>query len=292
MGRTSETRCQPAKQGVSALPDLPVGVSTSEMMRIALEMAGMSQVPPDSMVYVQGSGITRVLCGIDMGVSELELARRLGYDCVLAHHPDPAVLSFPHMVDRFVPLMVEAGVPLAEAEDAVRRIKEPLLLRYQAGNYDHAPSFARLLGMPYLNIHNPLDEIGRRRMQAAIDGAVGPEDPVSMVVEALLSIPEFERAPTRPVLAMGAPADKAGKVFVGHGAGTNGGYHVAQACFKHGVRTVVYLHCDYGNLTRLRSEGQGNLILAGHIAADAAGIEPYLKELELRGLDIGRVSGL
>ncbi|MDP2871037.1 MAG: hypothetical protein Q8P31_00615 [Bacillota bacterium] len=271
---------------------MPAGVSTDELMTIALEMAGMSEIPPDSAIHVPGTGISRLLCGIDMGAAELALAHSLGFDCVLAHHPQPAVLSFPDMVDRFVPLMVGAGVPEAEARDAVGRIKEPLVLRYQSGNYDHAPSFARLLALPYLNIHNPLDEIGRRRMQAAIDAAVRPDDPVGGVIEALLSIPEFGRAPTRPVLAMGSPSARAGRVLVAHGAGTNGGYAVAHSCFAHGVGTVVYLHCDYGNLTRLRSEAQGNLVLAGHIAADVAGIEPYLLELERRGIEIKRVSGL
>jgi hypothetical protein len=114
-------------------------------MRLALEMAGMTQIPPDSMVHVDGTGIKRILCGIDMGTAELGLARGMGFDCVLAHHPDPAVLTFPHMVDTFVSIMTGAGVPAAEAQEAVRRIKEPLLLRYQSGNYDHAPSFARLM---------------------------------------------------------------------------------------------------------------------------------------------------
>lgn len=267
-------------------------ISTEGLMAIALEMAGMSEIPPDSEIYVPGEGINKIICGIDMGVAELDLAHRLAYDCVLAHHPQPAVLTFPAMVQRHVALMTGAGVPLDVAEAAVGRIREPLTYRYLSGNYDHAPSFARLLGLPYLSIHNPLDEIGRRRMQEAVDAMVGPADPVSKVGEALLSIDEFAKAPTRPLVAMGDPAGPAGRVLVAHGAGTNGGYQVARACFDHGVGTVVYLHIDYANLSRLRSEGGGNLVLAGHIAADAAGIEPYLSELERRGLSVTRVSGL
>jgi hypothetical protein len=268
------------------------GVTTEELMGIALRMAGMSEVPPDSMIYVPGSGIRRVFCGIDMGVAELEAASRLGFDCVLAHHPQPAVLTFPRMVRRHAELMVAHGVPPEAAESAVAELEEALTLRYQAGNYDHAPSFARLLGLPYLNIHGPLDEIGRRRMQEAIDSLVGPNDPASRVLEALLSLPEFARAPTRPMLVTGGPDRPAGRVVVAHGAGTNGGYPVAKAYFEHGVETVVYLHCDYGNVVRLRSLGRGNLVLAGHIASDAAGIEPFLAELERRGLALTRVSGL
>lgn len=267
-------------------------MTTEEMMAIALEMAGMTEVPPDSTIHVPGDGIRKVLCGIDMGVAEIDIAHRLGYDCVLAHHPQPAVLTFPKMVERHISIMVGAGVPEDVAKQAVEQIREPLDWRYHSGNYDHAPSFARLLGMPYLNIHNPLDEIGRRRMQEAIDAMVRPEDPVARVLDALMTLPEFVAAPTRPLVALGSVDAPAGKVLVDHGAGTNGGYHVAKACFEHGVSTVVYLHCDFGNLTRLRAEGRGNLVIAGHIAADVAGIAPYLAELERRGLAITRVSAL
>lgn len=266
--------------------------TTEQLMGWALELAGMREIPPDSAIHVPGSGIRRILAGIDMGVAELHLASRLGYDCVLAHHPQPAVLTFPAMVNRHIDLMTAAGVPAEVAVTAVAAIREPLELRYQAGNYDHAPSFARLLDLPYLNIHNPLDEIGRRRMQEAVDAHVWPDAPLSAVGDALLTLPEFQQAPTRPLIAMGDPGSPSGRVVVVHGAGTNGGYHVARAYFAHGVNTLVYLHCDYGNLTRLRAEGRGNLVLAGHIAADVAGIEPYLQDLERRGLDVTRTSGL
>jgi putative NIF3 family GTP cyclohydrolase 1 type 2 len=261
-------------------------------MAIAMEMAGMTEMPPDCAIYVPGEGISRIICGIDMGVAELEVATRLGFDCVLAHHPQPAVLTFPAILERHIPLMVAAGVPADEAARAVAAIREPIALRHHSGNYDHAPSFARLLGMPYLNIHGPLDEIGRRRMQAAIDCHVRPDDPVSAVVDALMTIPEVRQAPTRPLIAVGDAGGRAGKVVVAHGAGTNGGYPVARAYFAHGVGTVIYLHCEQAGLQRLRAEGAGNLVLAGHIAADAAGIQPYLAELERRGLEITRVSGL
>lgn len=266
--------------------------TTAQLMQWALELAGMREIPPDSAIHVPGSGIRHILAGIDMGVAELHVASQLGYDCVLAHHPQPAVLTFPAMVSRHIDLMTEAGVPAEVAAAAAAALREPLELRYQAGNYDHAPSFARLLGLPYLNIHNPLDEIGRRRMQEAMDTHVRPDDPLSAVGDALLTIPEFQRAPTKPMIAMGDPHSPSGRVVVAHGAGTNGGYHVARAYFAHGVDTLVYLHCDYGNLAKLRAECRGNLVLAGHIAADVAGIEPYLQDLERRGLEVTRVSAL
>ena len=52
-----------------------------------------------------------------------------------------------------------------------------------------------------------------------------------------------------------APArDKTGRWALVVAAGTNGGYHVAKAYFDHGISTVIYLHVDYGDLTKMREE--------------------------------------
>ncbi|MHB9058500.1 MAG: Nif3-like dinuclear metal center hexameric protein [Bacillota bacterium] len=268
------------------------GVTTEELMQIALDLVKFGEVPGDSGVYVPGKGIRRILAAIDVDVAELRLAKDLGYDCFLAHHPNPATLSYPEVLDKQVDLMVKAGVAPAAAQKAVAALKEGAAFRYHSGNYDHLVSFARLLGLPFLNIHNPLDELGRRRMQAAIDGHLRADSKVSDVVAALLTIPEIAAAPTRPEVRVGAPDDRAGRVVVAHGAGTNGGYEVAKAYFEAGVDTVVYIHVDYGVAQRLRADGRGHLVVAGHIAADAAGIDPYLDALEAKGLEVTRLSGL
>lgn len=268
------------------------GVTTEELMRTALDMVGFREVPGDSGVYVPGQGIKRIMAAIDVGVAELRLAKDLGYDCFLAHHPNPATLTYPQVLDKHVALMVAAGVPPEAARKAVAALKEGAAFRYHSGNWDHLVSFARLLGLPFLNIHNPLDELGRRRMQAAIDSRLRPGSKVGDIVDALLSIPEIAAAPTRPEVRVGSSDDPAGRVVVAHGAGTNGGYEVARAYFEAGVGTVVYIHADYGVAQRLRADGRGHLVVAGHIAADAAGIDPYLDGLEEKGLEVTRLSGL
>jgi len=268
------------------------GVSTEELMRIALDMVGFADVPGDCGIYVPGRGIRRIMAAIDVDVAELRLAKDLGYDCFLAHHPNPATLSYPEVLDKHVDLMVAAGVAPDKARGAVASLKEGASFRYHAGNWDHLVSFAKLLGIPFLNIHNPLDELGRRRMQAAIDARLRPDSRVGDVVEALLTIPEIAAAPTRPEIRVGAEDEPAGRVVVVHGAGTNGGYEVARAYFEAGVGTVVYIHVDYGVAQRLRADGKGRLVVVGHIAADAVGIDPFLDRLEELGLEVTRLSGL
>jgi putative NIF3 family GTP cyclohydrolase 1 type 2 len=273
------------------------GLSTDELMQVALEMAGMSQLPADSAVHVPGDSLRRVLFGIDIGPAELLIARELGCDGVIAHHPagGSATLRFPEVLTRHVELMVEHGVPRDAAREAIKPLVFRSILRAQAANYDHAPSFARLLRMPFLNIHLPLDEIGRRLMVEAIErhlGQLGREPLVQDVIDALLTLPEFAEAPTRIMVPVGAVDRPARKVAVVHGAGTNGGAAVAKAYFSHGVSTVVYIHIAPEEVERLRAETDGNLIVAGHIAADLVGINRYVAELESRGLEVVRASGL
>jgi len=245
----------------------------------------------DSAIYVAGQGIRRVLVGIDMGTPELLLAKELGVDAVVAHHPQPAVLTYPQMLWRHADLMIGYGVPEDEARRAAGEIVERFEVRTHAGNYDHAPSAARLLGIPYMNVHNPLDEVGRRRMAEAVED-IGSESTVGDVVDALMGIEEFRAAPTSIEVRMGSASNRSGRVAVIHGAGSNGGYPVATACFRHGIGTVVYIHIDHGELQKLRAEEQGNLVVTGHIASDLVGINPFIEELERRGVEVVRMSGL
>jgi hypothetical protein len=270
------------------------GVSTEDLMQIAIDLAGQTRWPADSKIHVHGDNIKKILFGIDIGVAEILMGRELGVDCVMAHHPDPSVLTFPDVLDLHVDIMVRNGVPEDEAWEAVNTLKEASAFARHSANYDHAPSFARLLGMPFLNIHNPLDEIGRQLMQKAVDDYVNPDSSVSDVVAALKTVPEIGSAPTDVVVRLGDLRNRAGKTVVVHGAGTNGGATLARLYFKHGVDTVVYIHIAPSEMPRLRQEfphGK-NLVISGHIASDVAGINPYIKKLEDMGLEIIKVSGL
>lgn len=265
-------------------------MSTEEIMRLALRMSGFKSIPADSAIYVKGKGIKKILFGIDAGVPELLLAKQMDYDAVVAHHPQggSAVLNFHKVFERHIEQMVTAGVPREEAEQAVRRKRDSLEVENHTRNFDHQVSVARLLKMPYLNIHAPLDEIGRQRMMKRVKQATDgkPNATVSDVVASLLMLPEFKRAQTKIVIRLGTGSSKAGKVVVSHAAGTNGGYEVARAYFKHGVGTLIYIHISSSDLDRLRADGVGNLIVTGHIASDSVGINPFLAELENKGIDV------
>lgn len=275
----------------------PRGLSTSQIMGLALEMAGMTRVPGDSAVYVEGANLTRVLFGIDIEAGELMLARGLGCDGVIAHHPagGAARLNFPEVLTRQVELMVDHGVPVEVARDAIQPALTRSVLMAQTANFDRVPSAARLIGMPFLNVHLPLDELGRRIMVRALDqhlARIDHEPLVQDAIDALRTIPELDQAPTRMMVPVGAIDHPLGRVAVVHGAGTNGGAAVARAYFAAGIGTVVYIHVAPDQAEILRQEGRGNLIVTGHIASDLIGINPFVAALEQHGVEVIRASGL
>ncbi len=271
-------------------------MNTEDLMNLSLRLAGLSEVPEDSAIHISGDNLKKILLGIDAGAAELLLARNLGCDAVIAHHPPggTAAINFHEVFKRHIKQMTDAGVPVAEAERAVKKKLEDLEADAHARNYSHAVDVARMLKMPYMNIHTPLDEIGRRVMAEQINRKTQNDSTVDDVVSALSELPEFENATTKIKARVGKPENPAGRVAVSHGAGTNGGYEVAKTYFRYGIGTVIYIHIGLGDLERLRADGMGNLIITGHIASDSVGINPFIKELRRNGIDvttIGVISG-
>ena len=275
-------------------------MTTQEIMELALEMAGFTSVPPDSAIYVPGMEIRKVLFGIDIDTAELMLARELKCDAVISHHPHGAMINWYlpeawRVYATHLTLLKQHGIPEDEAVAAV----EPGLLRWslecQGSNYDRTVSIARLLNIPFMNIHQPLDEIGRRIIQAKIDETIaeyGPRTRVQDLVDSLATIPELARAKTEIRVMVGDPQAKVGKAVMVHGALTNGGYEVAATYFRHGIDTIVYIHAAPDVVARLRKEHHGNLIVTGHIASDAVGIMPFIAALRARGLEVIPINGL
>lgn len=270
-------------------------VTTERLMQLALDLVGWHETPPDSAIYYPGSRISHVLMGIDVGAGELFMARQLGYHAVIAHHPAGFTGPTWEVYRYHVTQMLAAGVPKEQAEAAVAGRVRDLQARAQMQNYDHVSSVAKMLEMPFLNIHAPLDELGRRIMQQTIDARLAqqPGATVRDVRDALLELPAYRASKTAMLTALGDWDAPAGRVAVSHGAYTNGGYHVARAYFLNGVNTVCCIHFPPEDAQKLANEGiKGNLLVMGHIGGDSVGILPYVARLRQEGLEVQTYSGI
>ncbi|MEO9295115.1 MAG: Nif3-like dinuclear metal center hexameric protein [Nitrososphaera sp.] len=271
-----------------------MGVDTEQIMKVGLDLAGWKKMPADSMVHVRGRDIRKVMIAVDVGTAELLMAKSLGCDAVIAHHPiGVAAVNFYKVFGRHVDYLVEHGVPRNVAKKAVGRLIERVETRTHADIYDDVVGAARALKMPLVNIHQPCDEYMRRTIFEKIQS--GRTKYVSDIIRSVSQISEFRHAATKVRVRYGSEKNMAGHWALVIAAGTNGGYSVAKAYFEHGVDTVIYLHVDYGDLTKMREENlKGNLVVLGHLAGDSLGLNALADRLEEIGVEcirIGLIAG-
>ncbi|HET7404536.1 MAG TPA: hypothetical protein VFJ63_00295, partial [Candidatus Bathyarchaeia archaeon] len=232
-------------------------------------------------IHVKGRRLRKVLVAIDVGVGELLLAKNLGCDGVIAHHPagGTARLRGFEVFMRHIDQMKAAGVPVDVAREAVRDKYRQLDISRHPENYDQTTSTAKKLGLPLVTIHSPCDEMGRRMIVNAIKG-LDENTTVAELVSRIGKFPEFKNAETKIEIRLGSARSKTGKVVISHACYTNGGYEIARAYYQNGIGTVSYIHISEPDLTKLAAEKHGNMIVLGHIASDWLGINRLLKELE------------
>lgn len=270
-------------------------MNTERLMTLALEMAGLTEIPGDSAIYHSGEDIKKVMLGIDIRAPEVKIAADMGFDAAISHHPTggQARLQFYKALYRHVDQLTAAGVPLNTGQAIIDDLAEEHGVMAAMSNYDHDPSVARLLDMPYMN-NTPLDEIGRRRLQTAADELPATDTVADLISHFLASFGEFRNAETEIELRMGKLDNAIGKVVMSHAAGTNGGYPVAKAYFDHGVDTVIYIHCRPSDSKKLIEEfgDRVNLIVTGHIVSDSIGINPYIDRLREEGIEVTTLSGI
>lgn len=271
-------------------------MNTREIMEVALKLAGLEEAPVDSIITVEGENIEKVLFGVDMDTAELMLARDLGYDLVISHHPkaDEAVVNFHEVMDIQIKKMMSFGIPINKAQKALKAKQNSVEIGHHVMNYDRSGSAAKLLNMPYMNIHLPADLIGERYVQSYLNDKFEDKAFARLedIIEALSSLEVYKRAKTKPVIRCGGPKDYAGKIAVLYAGGTNGGEDVYKAYFEAGVGTIIAMHAPENVINAVKAQNIGNIIVAGHMASDTIGIEIIIKALEQKGLNITPLSGV
>lgn len=271
-------------------------MNTKEILDLALTMAGMTEVPGDTGILVEGENIKKVVIGVDMGTAEILLAKQLGADLVIGHHPVGGVTrsNFTDVMKRQYDKMVEAGIPINRAQKALAKKIGQVERTGHAGNYDQAWSAARLLKMPFMGIHSPTDVLAERAVEEHLARHLKdkPRATLQDILDALNELPEYQKTLSKPVIRVGSAGDFAGKPLVIMAGGTNGGVDVIKAYFEAGIGTTISMHMPEDVITAVKEQNIGNVIVAGHMASDSIGLNLFIKALEERGLEVIRMSGV
>ena len=251
----------------------------------------------DSRIYHirEDKEIKKILVGIDITIEELLLAKELkDIDLVIAHHPVGKGLAFlSDVMELQCDVLNYYGVPINVAEKLMRIRIEEVSRGVHPINHQRVVDGARLLGVNFMNIHTPADNLAADFLKRKIEEKK-PER-IEDLMELLLEIPEnFEAAKVGagPKIFVGSKENRCGKIALTEiTGGTEGSPKLYEKLAIAGIGTIVGMHVSEEH----RKEAEAahlNVVIAGHISSDSLGINLFLDELEKRGIEIIPCSGL
>lgn len=275
----------------------------SKDQKDVFDMERMTNPYLDSRIHFAGGSknIKRIMAGIDIDTSELMMSRYLSnhnpkspIDLVLGHHPEgKALADLSDVMHLQADVLSQYGVPINIAEGLMKvRISE-VSRGVSASNHFKEVDAARLLGMNFMNVHTPADNLVARFVEAKI--TKDKPETVGDVLKSLLEIPEYKEAEIRgagPRLFTGSEENSVGKIaFSEITGGTSGSAKLYEKMAQAGIGTIISMHQSEEH----RKEAEAahiNVVIAGHISSDSIGMNLFLDELEKRGVEIVPCSGL
>jgi putative NIF3 family GTP cyclohydrolase 1 type 2 len=244
---------------------------------------------PDSAILFgkPNTQVNKIMVGIDIEVAELLLADRIrekeGLDLVLAHHPEGKSYAGLHKVMRLqVDLLRQAGVAYKTAVSLLEERMQEVERRVLPQNHTRPVDAARLLNMPYMNMHTPADNHVYSFLDRLFKQKRRAPRLVGDIVKMLKDIPEYqiaEKFNTGPRIILGNSNRPAGNILLEMTGGTEGSKDVFGKLYKAGVRTLVSMHLSEEHLKKVR-DANLNVVIAGHISSDTLGLNLLLDNIE------------
>ncbi|MDD5155856.1 MAG: NGG1p interacting factor NIF3, partial [Candidatus Omnitrophica bacterium] len=232
-----------------------------------------------------GTGVKKILVGIDIEAPELLLADRLrqrqGLDLVISHHPEgPAYAALYQVMQLQVDILQELGVPLKVAQELMDQRKREVERRILPQNHMRPVDAARLLGMPFMCIHTPADNHAYSFIKALLKKSKPTR--VQDIIDILMGLPEYKDARRNscgPQIVLGSPRRPAGEISVEMTGGTEGPKEIFDKMYKAGVRTLVCMHLSDEHFKKVK-DANLNVVIAGHISSDTLGLNLLLDRVE------------
>lgn len=241
--------------------------------------------------------IKNIMWGIDITPAEVLLVDRLRergrrIDLIIGHHPrGRAMANFFDVMHLQEIMLHRLGVPITVAED----ILAPRIKEVQRGvhpqNFNQTVDACNLLGIPFMCIHSPTDNLVQKYLQGIFDEKK-PER-IRDLLDILCAIPEFEFAARNnagPEIFVGEKSRRAGKIAVKMTGGTSGPKEMYEQLVQAGVGTVVCMHAPENHIDEAKKY-HINLVISGHMASDSLGMNMLADKLEEKGLSIIPFSG-
>ncbi|MFA5886418.1 MAG: NGG1p interacting factor NIF3 [Patescibacteria group bacterium] len=251
----------------------------------------------DSKILVDsGRVVKKVLTGIDMEGAELLLAKQLGVDLVIAHHPAGSALAdLSDVMHLQAQVLANYGVPINIAESVIKPRISEVTRGISPINHEQPVDLARILDLDFMCVHTPADNMSASFIIKLLQDNEGKIETVGEVVDLLKTVPEYAAAirhKSGPMIFAGAPENSCGKIVVTEfTGGTNGSEDIYEKMAQYGLGTIIGMHMSEEHLKEAEKY-HINVIIAGHIASDSLGMNLFLDEIEKQGIEVIPISGL
>lgn len=241
-----------------------------------------------------GKEVKKILTGMDMSVSEMLLAQKLGADLVWAHHPlGIAFYKFNDVMQLQAETMALYGVPINIGESLVEKRMSEISRRFNSANAYRSVDTAKILGLSLMCTHTITDNLVYDFLKKEIE-RVKPET-VGEIIKLLKEIPEYKEAIKQgagPKIFAGNPGRQCGKIAITEiTGGTSMQKDVYERMSHFGIGTIIGMHMGEEDKDEAVKH-HINVVIAGHISSDSLGMNLLLDKIEQKGIEIIPTSGL
>ena len=245
-------------------------------------------------LYDNGREVKRILAGIDIDPQEIIMAKQLGYDTVIAHHPEGAAYADLGEVMRLqAEVLALYGVPINIAEAITKERINEVSRSISPANHYRTVDAARLLDINLICIHTPCDNLAADFLQKAVAGE--EIETVNELIKSIKKIPEYQEAVRRktgPKIFVGSGENYAGKIaFTEITGGTSNSKEIYEKMAQAGIGTIVGMHMSEDH-KKEAAKHYVNVVIAGHMSSDSLGVNILLDKIEACGVEIAPFSGL
>lgn len=245
-------------------------------------------------LYDNGKAVKKIMVGIDIEPAEILIAKQLGVDTVISHHPEgEALADLSDVMHLQSAVLAMYGVPINIAESLTKERISEVARGVAPINHYRTVDAARMLDINFMCVHTPCDNMAATFLDRAIQKSK-PET-VGDIIEVLRGIPEYQEAIKRkagPKIFVGHEENSAGKIALTEiTGGTSGSVGIYEKMSHVGIGTIIGMHMGESH----KKEAQHfhiNVVIAGHMSSDSLGVNQFLDELEGKGVEVVPCSGL
>jgi len=239
--------------------------------------------------------IKRILAGIDIGVSELLLAKELGnIDLVFSHHPHgQALANLDDVMQLQAEILSQYGVPINVAEGLLNPRISEVSRSLSPANHNRVVDAAKLLNLGFICVHTPCDNL----VASFLDKKIKKSKPeyISDLLKLLKEIDEYKEAikiGAGPRLFAGDEENRCGRIALTEiTGGTEGSAAIYEKMSQAGIGTIIGMHLSEEHKKEAEA-AHINAVVAGHMSSDSIGVNLFLGQLEKQGIRIIPCGGL